>query len=182
MLLHTKELSAFFTNKQKITNQFTIGEITIAVEEPNWDSNNSKNLNPGDVVKKDPLIKNTTVQSPVYVFFKVDIPKSLNTSQTEIFSYKINPGWLELEDKKITTDPNQNTHIYAYATDINTMKLLSENESTPSLFDEVTLTSNASLLIGKSTVNITLSGYAIQTDNLRNAKTPSEIYNLLSNV
>ena len=48
---------AYFTDKtQTETNTFTVGNVNIALTEPNWDSNADHNLMPGTTFKKDPTI------------------------------------------------------------------------------------------------------------------------------
>ena len=68
---------ALFTDTDSAKNTFTVGNVTIDVEETAWDAlpdtngNNIKdaaeNLVPGSTVTKDPKVTNKSTSNPAYV-------------------------------------------------------------------------------------------------------------------
>lgn len=53
---------AYLTSRQSITNTFTVGDLEIGLQEPDWnpDEGDGKNVYPGYSVYKNPTIKNIT--------------------------------------------------------------------------------------------------------------------------
>lgn len=49
-------ISAYFTDGDTATNTFTVGKVSIDLQEPNW--NPPKDITPNQEIKKDPQIKN----------------------------------------------------------------------------------------------------------------------------
>ena len=67
---------AYFTDKtQPETNTFTVGNVNIALAEPNWDSNAEHNLMPGTTFEKDPTITVETGSEDCWVFMEVEMNK-----------------------------------------------------------------------------------------------------------
>lgn len=64
---------AYMTEKEEVTNVFTVGDLDIGLEEPEWnpDDGDGSNLYPGYTVYKNPTIKNITGdqngEEPCYV-------------------------------------------------------------------------------------------------------------------
>lgn len=68
--------SAYLTDTETTTNTFTIGDVSIDVEEPNYPGNDSdkvKDLVANEVVDKDVLIENSGKNEAI-VFASVDVP------------------------------------------------------------------------------------------------------------
>ena len=113
---------AFFTDTKSKTNTFTIGNVEITLTEPNWsetDSNSNgvpdaaENLMPGDSVAKDPTITNVG-SNDAYVFAKVVMPCTTDTTPEEIFTYTTNSGWYLMNN--VTCSSGSATKFYAYGT------------------------------------------------------------------
>ncbi|MEG2353895.1 MAG: TasA family protein [Clostridium sp.] len=51
--------SAYFTDKQSVTNTFTVGDVKIGIEEAEWGKLPNHDIAPGKTLSKDPVIKNT---------------------------------------------------------------------------------------------------------------------------
>ncbi len=176
---------AFFTDTKSKTNTFTIGNVEITLTEPNWsetDSNSNgvpdaaENLMPGDSVAKDPTITNVG-SNDAYVFAKVVMPCTTDTTPEEIFTYTTNSGWYLMNNG--TCSSGSATKIYAYGTSssMTTLPPTSGSNSTAALFSSVSINStidgSESNLTGNQDVVVT--GYAIQTTGLTDT-TPSSIW------
>jgi len=174
---------AFLTDTETKENTFTIGSVNISLTEPNWNEANAQNLAPGAVVAKDPTITNAGTND-AYVFLKVEVPKAnvvVDGSEVakELFSYTLKDGWYQVSS---TDGTDKVTHIYAYATDENTLTKLAKDASS-TLFDSVKLEDFENLGAGvSSTLKINVTAYAIQTENIvEGTVTPSAVWNVVTN-
>ena len=200
---------AYFTNTSNtLTNTFTVGDsVTITLKEPNWNSAYAQGLSFGDTVAKDPTVTNTGSHN-AYVFLKVDVPTYYKyigdtATKTEMFTYTPDSNWYELTSLR-TTNANSVTHIYAYGTS-SAMTALAPN-GTATLFNSVTFLNNFTYASNYNVVatitppasetnddpalvpassNIVVTGYAIQTNGLRQGNTstaatsPADVYGCL---
>ena len=66
-------ISAYLTDFDKADNQFTVGKVSIDLEEPGFDQEEQTKIEPGKEVKKDPQIKNTGVND-AFVYLEVAVP------------------------------------------------------------------------------------------------------------
>ena len=76
-------IMAYFTDTDDATNNFTIGEIEIDLQEPTWDRlpdtddddipDEHEDILPGETIEKDPKVLNTGVND-AYMFLEVKIP------------------------------------------------------------------------------------------------------------
>ena len=73
MMLVIGTAIAYFTDMGSVTNSFTVGNIDIELEEPNWDPDAAKDITPMMEIAKDPQIENIGA-NPAYVFAVVTIP------------------------------------------------------------------------------------------------------------
>ena len=69
---------AYFTDSQKVTNTFTVGDLDIDEKEPEWDDKeDGKDSYPGMVTYKNPTVKNVTdvdgQEEPGYVRMRVSV-------------------------------------------------------------------------------------------------------------
>lgn len=99
-------ISAYFTDGDTATNTFTVGKVSIDLQEPNW--NPPKDITPNQEIKKDPQIKNDGIND-AYMFMKVTVPydnitvvagdgtKAAAKADTELFSYDVNLDGSRLE-------------------------------------------------------------------------------------
>lgn len=108
-IINYKTILAFLTNKDKTTNNFTVGELKATVTEPNYEDNQT--VKPGEEIIKDPTLSNIGevegyIRAQVYVPVskeikyvdeneKIIIPEE----EIEIATYKINEGWEEVTEE-----------------------------------------------------------------------------------
>ena len=165
-------ISAYFTDADTATNEFTIGKVSLDLQEPNWVP--PQNITPNQVIKKDPQIKNDGINDE-FVFLEVKIPvKNIvtaeldgtkkNAADTELFSYTVNKAWVQVgQDKKET---NSVTRVYAYGNQ-DACTALAKGQSTPALFETVKFC-NAIEDQGleQTTEQILINAYGIQTTDI----------------
>lgn len=169
-------IMAYFTDADTATNTFTVGQVSLDLQEPNWDPDDAEDLVPNEEIQKDPQIKNDGVNDE-YVFVEVIVPyDNISTvndagnktaaADTELFSYDVNTGWVEVGSSKKDIAAKTVTHLYAYGTS-SAMTALDAGDTTPTLFDSVRFVNitEGSTLEGQST-NIVINGYGIQTTSV----------------
>ena len=187
-------ISAYFTDADTTTNEFTIGKISLDLEEPNWIP--PKNITPNQVIQKDPQIKNDGINDE-FVFLKVKVPvkniitaeldgTKLPVTETELFTYTINENWTQIGKEIKTT--GFVTRIYAYAKD-NQCIALKKGETTNPLFDTVKFcnaTEEQGLELTKE--QIVINAYGIQTKDINDGpdgkgdKTaPMDVWEVINN-
>lgn len=174
-------IMAYFTDGDTATNTFTVGKVSLDLQEPDWVP--PTEIVPQQEFEKDPQIKNDGLNEE-FVFLKVTIPYAnvvtanedgtKNTSaDTELFSYDLNKGWTEIEAKRVKdTTTKTVTHLYAYTGDyVTTMEPLAVDETTPTLFDHVRFANIVEdQQIEATTLNIIVDAFGIQTTNLNDGK------------
>lgn len=195
-------IMAYFTDADTQTNTFTVGKVSLDLQEPNWEP--PKDITPGQEIKKDPQIKNDGINNE-YVFLEVVVPyenvtianedgtKAPEKADTELFSYDVKDGWVEVGTAKKDEKTKTVTHLYAYGTKTE-MTALQKDAITPSLFDWVRFANVIEDENLEGTVkNIVVNGYGIQTDNINDGKTaldginndgktsPEEVWAVLKN-
>ena len=191
---------AYFTDTDSKTNTFTIGNVDITLTEDAWDAladtNNNdipdlaEDMMPGESVTKDPTINNVSTKNPAFVFAKVEVPCTTETTPQEIFTYTVNTGWTELTTTGLPeacTSGGNATHVYYYGSDGTLTELAkATNAQTPTststaVFSSVTLRStlkgNEGLTGNK---NIVVTGYGIQKDGLAST-VPATVWGYFSN-
>lgn len=168
---------AYFTDSSSATNTFTVGDsdsISAEVVEANWDETEATDITPNAEFSKDPEVTNTG-DMDLYAYVTVEVPYAnvsvdgAAAADTELFSYEINDGWVELTDYSTTdTSAGTVTHVYAYVgDDSSTLEALASGSSTGTLFDTIKFANVASNqgLEGTS-LDVVVTGYAIQTTYL----------------
>ena len=194
--------AAFFTDSDTKVNTFTIGTISVKVEEPGWDEDKAKDFMPGDTIEKAPQATNDGHNSE-YVFLTVELPlvakedgatpepgsgnasMSMGGAQANalklvpLFNYEVNDGWVEVDVRELNYAPG--FKVYAYAAN-NEMTVLEKGQTTPALFDEVTMIDfDNQETFADTDVELVVSAYAIQTENLDNdVKDPLSVWKLLA--
>lgn len=66
---------AYFTDTKSVTNTFTVGNVAIKLEEPNWKADESHTLYPGASYAKDPTITVENGSQDAYVFLEINMNK-----------------------------------------------------------------------------------------------------------
>lgn len=194
-------ISAYFTDADAAVNTFTVGKISIDLQEPSWVP--PVNITPEQEFEKDPQVKNDGIND-CYVFLEVIVPyENVVTANkdgtknaaadTELFSYTVNDGWVEIGTAAKDADSKTITHLYAYGT-AEKLTVLAKDASTPAIFNAVKFANVVEDYdLEGSTQNIVLNAYAIQTANLNNGDTiidgtntegksaPAEVWEIIKN-
>lgn len=186
-------ISAYFTDADIATNTFTIGEVSLDLKEPNWDPDAADGIVQNQTVKKDPQVKNDGINDE-FIFVTVEIPyakdiitvnpdgTSNEAADSELFTYEINDGWVEIGTPVVNEETGTVTHTYAYGTETE-LDPLEPGTTTPTLFDEVTFINAAEKQdLEKITKDIVINAYGIQTDNINGGKTdPESVWEVIMN-
>jgi predicted ribosomally synthesized peptide with SipW-like signal peptide len=172
-------ISAYFTDIETKTNTFTVGSIDIELQEPNWVE--PTDILPEQEIAKDPQIENVGANS-AYVFLEVEVPYANVVTaaedgtknepvDTELFSYTVNEGWVQIGEGTKDEDAKTVTYLYAYGT-ADEMTALEKGATTSTLFDYVKFANvvNGQNLEG-STQYVIVKAYAVQTTNINSNKT-----------
>lgn len=119
----------------------------------------SGEIGPGDSFSTRPTIDNDATED-MYVFIKVEMPTV--DSGEKLYAFDLNSSWIEVEDG-----------VYAYGSE--EMTTLAPGESTTALIERMTMKSitNAEYA-GIDDINITITGYAIGTEDV--ATNPQEAW------
>ena len=128
---------ACFTDTDKATNTFTVGNIDIDLTEPKWDAIGEKeaaDVYPGEALAKDPTVKNDGF-NPCFVRIKVTNLDQFGTDN--MITYRT-----DYVEGALGTDWERHTDGYFYYT-----KVLAAGATTDALFDQIVmpvgLTNNA---------------------------------------
>lgn len=157
-------VSAYLTDYDQASNQFTVGKVDISLEEKNWNPEDHTKLEPGEDIKKDPQIRNTGTND-AFVYLEVSVPMATvtaagedgfrqNEKLQELFSFQAKDGWTRLDTK---TSGNSQIYVYTYN------KILKPDEITDSLFDKVTFLNIIEGQLDGESLEIPVRAYAIQT-------------------
>lgn len=168
-------LAMLSQNTENRANNFTFGNVSIDLSEPEWDelAPEEKIVYPGRTISKDPIITNTG-ENDLYAYIEVSVPKKtvrtvkeengkeaiVEAELLELFSFNANDGWTLISRDDSSED--YTTYLYAY-----TAEVLSPNKSTNALFDEVTYVNMLEGEIPMGTVlEMPINAYAIQSEYL----------------
>lgn len=187
MILTIGTVMAFFTDTDTVSNSFTVGNISIALEEPNWDPDEGKDITPNKTVKKDPQITNDGAND-AFVFMQVKVPLaeiktandngSLNPSaKKELFSYSVDNSWKMV---KKSAEESFVTYVYAYVGTDGNMKKLAPGQTTKAVFDSVTFVNAVEGQLESRTLNIDVDAMGVQTGDLKTTS-PEGVYAVLIN-
>lgn len=157
-------VSAYLTDFDKAENQFTVGRVSVDLEEPGFKPEEQTKIEPGKDIKKDPQIKNTGVND-AFVYLEVTIPMAdvettaedgtrQESKSQELFSFRPSQSWTELSARK--SGDNQ-IYVYAYN------EILKPDQTTAPLFESVKFLNIIEGQIDGQQLNIPVRAYAIQT-------------------
>ena len=193
MLSSLTGISAYFTDTDTATNTFTVGEVSIDLQEPSWDGDTD--TTPNMTTPKDPQVLNDGV-SDAFVFLEVSVPYAdniviadadgtKNTAATaELFTYTIKDGWVEVGTPTTDAEAGVVKHVYAYIGDnASDLKALAANETTPTLFDEITFVNVVENQGLETTeLDVVINAYGIQTNDINGGKTdPAGVWEVVMN-
>ena len=87
---------AYFTDTETADNTFTVGNVDIQLDEPQWNASGkeeAQSMYPGEAVKKDPTVINHG-QNPALVRIKIEWPTDVTvTYRTDYVDDKLGDGW-----------------------------------------------------------------------------------------
>lgn len=181
--------AAYFTATDTATNTWTIGNVAIDLQEPEYDASDKDNIVPGQELDKDPMVENTGTND-AYVFMKLSIPKAnvstvdedgslIAQAVQELFSYGISDGWVLVNQVQ---GAESNTYVYAYGT-ADECTVLPADGITPVLFKDgkIRFLNIVEGQLGDS-VSIPVTAYAIQTENITadGSKAPADVWAVVS--
>lgn len=126
-------------------NTFTFGNLTIDLQEPNWEAltEEERITYPGKEIPKDPKVQNTG-KTEAYLYLEVQIPRAtirtVNADQTinaaapvDLFHFNTNAGWTQVGTRSVTDDGKYSVYVFAY-----TAAAVAPGQTTPTLFDTIT--------------------------------------------
>lgn len=137
---------AYLTDKEDLTNQFTVGKVDIEGEEPNYTPDPDGKTNdivPTEEIAKDPQIENVG-KNDAYVYMDVSIPiaKVITTDadgnrqnggvakDTELFTMNnVSQKWTLMYSRRVD---NNMVYVYSYN------EILAPGKTTDPLFTSVT--------------------------------------------
>lgn len=157
-------VSAYLTDYEKVSNEFTVGKVDIELKEPEWKPEENKKIEPSKVIHKDPQITNTGTND-AFVYMEVSIPMAnveavaengerLGKKVQELFSFEAKDSWMQLS---VQNTESRRTYTYAYK------KILKPQETSESLFDTVKFLNLIEGQLDGQTFEIPVRAYAIQT-------------------
>lgn len=179
---------AYLTDTDTADNTFTVGKVEIELQEPTWDETAAEDMAANATIAKDPQVKNIGVND-AYVYLKVTVPvETVITAQpdgtrnaeaaTQLFTYEVNDGWTEIasaKEENVTDGSGTYTYVYYYE------NAIAANETTPTLFDEVTFANVIEGEVDETTQTITVDAYAIQSENLTDGTSIEDAYGIYVN-
>lgn len=66
---------AYFTDTDDATNEFTVGNVDIELDEPEWDENKIPTIMPGKVIVKDPVVTVQKDSEDCYLVLEMELNK-----------------------------------------------------------------------------------------------------------
>ena len=157
-------VSAYLTDYDKAENPFVVGQVKIELQEPGWNPDDHKTMEPGKQIQKDPQIKNTGT-TDAFVYLEVGIPmkevtaadyegKRMEHKLQELFTFHTGEKWSKLDSRK--KDDNM---VYVYAYD----QVLKPEQTTEKLFDSIKFLNIIEGQLDGQQLSIPVRAYAIQT-------------------
>lgn len=157
-------VSAYLTDYEKVSNEFTVGKVDIELKEPEWKPEENKKIEPSKVIHKDPQITNTGTND-AFVYMEVSIPMAnveaaaengerLGKKVQELFYFEAKDSWMQMS---VQNTESRRTYTYAYK------KILKPQETSEALFDTVKFLNLIEGQLDGQTFEIPVRAYAIQT-------------------
>lgn len=183
-------ISAYFADGDTVTNQFTVGKVSLDLQEPDWNPDQAKNIVPLQTFKKNPQVKNDG-KNAEYVFVSVSVPYDhvvvaeddgtrKEAADTELFRYRVNSGWTELGTPDKNEEDQTITHYYVYGSQAECTRL-EPTITTKTLFDSVTFVNvveDQELEVTDKQIDI--NAYGIQADYINGGKfAPKDVWSVL---
>ena len=157
-------VSAYLTDFDRVSNQFTVGKVDVELKEENWNPEDQKKIEPGKLIHKDPKISNTGMND-AFVYMEVSIPiaevtaatdngNRLEKKEQELFLFETQNNWTKLSSQRV-----ENAQVYVYAYD----KVLKPQETTEPLFESIKFLNVIEGQLDGQQLEVPVRAYAIQT-------------------
>lgn len=155
---------AYFTDTKAKDNTFTVGNVSIALSEPNWDSTGSVDapeVYAGEALKKDPTVTNTGA-NPCFVRVKVDGLDQFGagkmiTYETGYVTDALGAGWVNGGDGYFYY-----TQILLGSAGGNTAGKVST-----ALFDQIRMPTTLTNGDATTSMKVTVTAYAVQAQGAK---------------
>ena len=183
-------LLAYFTDAANMTNIFTVGKVSLALNEPSWSQSKAKSAVPNQIFDKDPQITNDG-KNDEYVFLRVDVPYAIvqtanvdgtrnPASETQMWNYDINPGWTQIGSTEKDTEKKTYTYTYVYGT-VSDCTVLKKDSTTGTLFDDIKFANVVEDTdLEDTNQQVSIYAYGIQTDYINHGNAdPAAIWEIL---
>lgn len=157
---------AYLTDYDSTVNEFTVGKVDIELKEPNWKPEDNTQIEPTEVINKDPQVKNIGVND-AFVYLEVSIPTAnvitaqadgtrVDKKNTELFSFTKKADWTQIDARTV-----DGYRVYTFCYN----KILKKDQTTSTLFDTVTFANIVEGQLELQKLDIPVRAYAIQTVN-----------------
>ena len=145
---------AYFTDTKTAKNEFTVGDVSIELTEPLWESSGKADADTvyaGEPLKKDPTVKNTGT-NPCFVRIKVEGLNQFGTKGDITYRTNYVVGALG-------NDWTYSNGYFYYT------KVLQNGEKTSALFDSIVMPTG--LVGGETASPITVTAQAVQAQGAK---------------
>ncbi len=166
---------AYLTSQASVTNTFTVGNVTITMDETDVDNStankerdtaNAYKLIPGKTYTKDPIIHVDPLSEDCYLFVKVvNGIKNYEASGDTIAAQMAANGWK-------VVDATKGTYVYADNTADKTVVTAGSDKT---VFANFTIADNAQLPANGTGLDVVVTAYAVQAEGFAE-KTPAQIW------
>ena len=148
---------AYFTDAAEKDNVFTVGNVDITLEEPNWEGEGSEDAPeayPGEALKKDPIVTNVG-NNPCFVRIQVEgldclEPAGMITYRTDYVDGKLGDNWV------------LHTDGYFYYS-----KVMAKGDETDALFDQIVMPADLENGNGETEFHVVVKAEAVQAQGAR---------------
>ena len=190
-VLGVSGILAYFTDGDTVTNEFTVGSISLDLTETDWVDGSGDDITPLKTVLKNPAIYNDGINDE-FVFIEISVPydtfktaKADGTLETqtavsqdlfvlnglqENLDTKV---WTQVGDSVIFKDAEGNQfqkYVYAYTNKTSKMAALNPSKATAELFTSITMKNVVEdQILDARNAEIIINAYGIQTNNLGGA-------------
>ena len=167
---------AYLTSQASVTNTFTVGNVTITMDETDVDNStankerdtaNAYKLIPGMTYTKDPIIHVDPLSEDCYLFVKVvnGIEDYEAAGNTTIAAQMAANGWK-------VVDATKGTYVYALP---DADKTIVAAGSDKPVFGSFKIADNANITASGSALDVVVTAYAVQAEGFAD-KSPADIW------
>lgn len=194
-------VTAYLNDRETQTDRITLSDnLRIELLQPAWKAGSERNVQPRQVIPKDPRVANRS-DFDVFAFIEVVVPyyddlvvqdytgRTVNADRKggALYNYDVKPGWEAVEEPALTRLPEGGTGVatvYAWMRD-GVLTPLKSGETTDALFEALTVANYVNDRV-EGAQTVTVNAYGIDAAVTRDAdasapRTPQTIWALLKN-